>query len=130
MKNAGIPSLRRSAPGPGPPAIGAPLEAQLLHLGLQLLLSGPAAVQQGQPLLQTLVLPGGQLHLLLCGLPAAPLRSYLAVERLDEALQGGVLLLRVRTLLSPKLLRPESIQVWTAADGTGGGRGEVTQPSV
>lgn len=92
-------------------AIGAPLEPQLLHLSLQLLLSGPAAVQQGQPLFQTVVLLDRQLHLLLCGLPAAPLRSYLAVEGLNGALQGGVLLLRVWAFFSPALLRPESIQV-------------------
>lgn len=104
---------RRSESGPGPPAgaIGAPPQAQLLHLSLQLLLPGPAAVQQGQPLFQALVLLGGQLPLLLRRLPAAPLRSHLAVEGLDEALQGGVLLLRVWTFFSPDLLRPESIRV-------------------
>lgn len=96
-------------------AIGAPLKPQLLHLSLQLLLSGPATIQQGQPLFQTVVLLDRQLHLLLRGLPAAPLRSYLAVESLNGALQGGVLLLRVWAFFSPALLRPESIQVQSAA---------------
>lgn len=111
----------------GPPPVGAirsPLKLQLLHLSLQLLLSGPAAIQQGQPLFQTSVLLDRQLHLLFRRLPSAPLRGYLAVEGLNGALQGGVLFLWVWTRFSPAgrgLLRPESIQEWNTVGGTGRG---------
>lgn len=78
----------------------APQKPHLLHFGLQLLLPGPAAVQQGQPLLQACVLPDCQLDLLLCSLPAAPLRSYLALKGLDGALESCFLLLWVLVSVS------------------------------
>lgn len=115
MKNWGNGHLGEKHPGSAPAGtVRAPLKLQLLHLSLQLLLSGPAAIQQRQPLFQAPVLLDRQLHLLLRRLPSAPLRSYLAVEGPNGALQGGVLFLRVWTLLSPAgraLLRPESVQV-------------------
>ncbi len=75
--------------------VGAPQKPQLLNFGLQLLLPGPAAVQHGQTLLQAPVLPDCQLTLPLCSLPAAPLRSYLALKGLDGALECRILLLWV-----------------------------------
>ena len=78
----------------------APQKPHLLHFGLQLLLPGPAAVQQGQPLLQACVLPDCQLDLLLCSLSPAPLRSYLALEGLDGASESRIFLLWVLVSIS------------------------------
>lgn len=94
----------------------APQKPHLLHLGLQLLLPGPAAVQQGQPLLQACVLPDCELNLLLCSLPAAALRSYLALKGLDGALESRFLLLWVWVSVSvvgKAVWWPESLHMQT-----------------